>query len=79
MTMAEAANGCGNRTSRQSGLGEEAYRGAGLDHVGQVRFRVGGYQYHRDRRPAVAFLKCLSKIETALFAEIHIDKCDVGP
>ena len=45
------------------GLGEEAYRGACLDHVGQVRLRVCGYQYHRDRRPVVAFLKCLSKIE----------------
>ena len=78
MTMTEATNGCGDRTSRQGGLGEEAYRGACLDHIGQVRLRVCGYQYHRDRRPVVAFLKCLSKIEAALFAEIHIDKRDVG-
>ena len=79
MTMIEAANGRGDRTSRQGRLGEEAYRGPCLDHVGQVRLRARGYQYHRDRRPIVAFLKRLSKIEAALFAEIHIDKRDVGP
>ena len=28
--------------------------------------------------PSSPFLKCLSKIEAALFAEIHIDKRDVG-
>ena len=78
MTMTEVTNGCGDRTSRQRGLGQETYRGACLDHVGQVRLRVGGNQYHRHRRPVVAFLKCLSKIEAALVAEIHIDKRDVG-
>jgi len=78
MAFTEATNGCGDRTSRQGGLGEETYRGACLDHVGQVRLRVCRYQYHRDRCPVVAFLKCLSKIEAALFAEIHIDKRDVG-
>ena len=78
MAFTEATNGCGDRASRQGGLGEEAYRGACLDHVGQVRLRVCRYQYHRDPPPVVAFLKCLSKIEAALFAEIHIDKRDVG-
>ncbi len=77
--MTEATNRGHDRTSGQVGLGEETYRGARLDHVGQIRLRVCGYQYHRDRPPVVTFLKCLSKIEAALVAEIHIDKRDVGP
>ena len=44
----------------------------------KIRLRVCRDQYHRDRHPVVAILKCLSKIEAALFSEIHIDKCDVG-
>ena len=62
------------------GLGEEAYRGACLDHVGQVRLRVCGYQYHRDRRPVVAFLKCLSKIEaTAWLALAFFPRLESPP
>ncbi|MDT5306875.1 MAG: hypothetical protein QOE48_2550 [Mycobacterium sp.] len=78
MTFTDATYGCGDRTSRQGGLGNETYRGAGLDNVRKIRLRVCRDQYHRDRRPVVAILKCLSKIEAALFSEIHIDKCDVG-
>jgi len=78
MAFTEATNGCGDRISRQGGLGEETYRGACLKHVGQVRLRVGRYQYYPDRHLVVAVLKRLSKIEAALFSEIHIDKCDVG-
>ena len=78
MAFTEATNGCSDRISRQSGLGEETYGGACLEHVGQLRLRVCRYQYHRDRSLVIAVLKCLSKIEATLFSEIHIDKCDVG-
>lgn len=78
MAFTEATNGCGDPTSRQGRLGEKTYRGAYLDHVGQVQLRVRRYQYHRDRPPVVTVLKCLSKIKAALFTEIHIDKRDVG-
>ena len=54
MAITEATNGCGDRISRQGGLGEETYRGACLEHIGQVRLRVCGYRYYRDRHPVVA-------------------------
>ena len=78
MAFTEATNGCGDRISRQGGLGEETYRGACLEHVGQLTLRVYKNQYHRVYGLVIALLKCLSKIEATLFSEVHVDKCDVG-
>src|ERR1700733_2290499 len=57
MAFTEATNGCGDRISRQSGLGEETYGGACLEHVGQVRLRVCRYQYYPGRSLVIALLK----------------------